>query len=223
MRNEQIDFIGTDYHVGDRRLEETILPLAQERKIGVMAYFAFDRGRLFKRAGNTPLPEWAAEFGARTWAQFFIKYVLAHPAITVVRTGTTKPAHMLENIQAGMGPLPNEAMRKRMAALVDTFPAAAPAGPAPGLTLRPEILDRYVGEYVSASGFTAVFRRDGDKLMVKPGNNPEAALIARAETRFQDPRGPVFEFEVDAQGKVTAAFLDQQTAKGLQRMPLTRK
>ena len=223
MRNEQIDFIGTDYHLGDRRLEEKILPLAQERKIAVMAYFPFDRGRIFKRAGNTPLPEWAAEFGAKTWAQFFIKYVLSHPAITVVRTGTTKPEHMLENINAGIGPLPNEAARKRMAALVDSFPPTPPPGPPPEVKLPAEILDRYVGEYTSASGFTANFRREGDKLIVKPGNNPEAALIARSQTRLQDPRGPVFEFELDPQGKVIRAFLDQETPKGLQRTVLNRK
>jgi aryl-alcohol dehydrogenase-like predicted oxidoreductase len=129
MRNEQIDVIGTDYHLGDRRLEEKILPLAQERKIGVFAYFPFDRGRIFLRASATPLPDWAAEFGAKTWAQFFLKYVLSHPAVTVVRTGTTNPAHMLENIGAGIGPLPDEATRKRMAALVDTFPPTAPPGP----------------------------------------------------------------------------------------------
>jgi len=122
MRNEQIDFIATDYSVGDRRLEETILPLAQQRKIAAMAYFPFDRGRIFQRASSTPLPEWAAEFDARTWAQFFIKYALSHPAITVVRTGTTNPAHMVENIGAGSGRLPNEAMRKRMAQLVDSLP-----------------------------------------------------------------------------------------------------
>ena len=86
--------------MGDRRLEEKILPLAQQRKIAAMAYFPFDRGRIFQRASSTPLPEWAAEFDAKTWAQFFIKYVLSHPAITVVRTGTTKPAHMLENMNA---------------------------------------------------------------------------------------------------------------------------
>jgi aryl-alcohol dehydrogenase-like predicted oxidoreductase len=228
MRNEQIDFIGTDYHLGDRRLEEKILPLAQERKIAVMAYFTFDRGRLFKRAGNTPLPEWAAEFGARTWAQFFIKYVLSHPAITVVRTGTINPAHMLENIQAGMGPLPSETARKRMAALVDTFPPTAPPGPpkpppGPTVTLPAAVLDRYVGEYRAASGFTATFRRDNDKLIVKPGNNPEAPLIARSETRFQDPRGPFFEFQLDGQGTVTGAVLEQQGPQGTQKIPLERK
>ena len=233
MRNEQIDFIGTDYHLGDRRLEEKILPLAQERKIAVMAYFPFDRGRLFKRAGNTPLPEWAAEFGAKTWAQFFIKYALSHPAITVVRTGTTKPAHMLENMQAGMGPLPNEAARKRMAQLVDTFPAnAAPAPPQPQQPQQPQgptvvlsaaVLDRYVGEYTSAKGFIVIIRREGDKLFVKPGNNPEVPLIPRSETRFQDPRGPFFEFQVDAQGKVTSAVLEQSGPQGTQKIPLERK
>jgi aryl-alcohol dehydrogenase-like predicted oxidoreductase len=228
MRNEPIDFIGTDYHLGDRRLDETVLPLAQERKIGVLAYFAFDRGRLFKRAGATPVPEWAAEFGAKTWAQFFLKYAMSHPAITMVRTGTTKPEHLLENINAGMGPLPDEAMRKRMAQVVDSFPpnpapgqAQPPSGPA--VVLSAAVLDRYVGEYKAASGFTAILRRDGDKLIVKPGNNPEAPLIARSQTRFQDPRGPFFEFELDAQGKVIVAYLDQQGPQGNQRTVLKRQ
>jgi aryl-alcohol dehydrogenase-like predicted oxidoreductase len=230
MKNEQIDFIATDFSVGDRRLEEKILPLAEERKIAAMAYFPFDRGRIFQRASDTPLPEWAAEFDAKTWAQFFIKYVLSHPAITVVRTGTTKPAHLLENINAGMGRLPDETMRKRMAQLVDSLPPTPPAGSPklpPGATVvvavPVAVLDRYAGEYKSASGFTAIFRRDGDKLIVKPGNNPEAPLVARSETRFQDPRGPVFEFQLDAQGKVTGTVLEQQGAQGTQKIPLVRK
>ncbi len=235
MRNEQIDFMGTDYSLGDRRLEEKILPLAQERKIGVLAYFPFDRGRIFQRASGTPLPEWAAEFDAKTWAQFFLKYVLSHPAVIVARTGTTKAAHMLDNIGGGIGRLPNEAMRKRMTQLVDSLPATPapapqPASPPAGwvdagaaVAVPIAFLDRYVGEYQAASGFTATFRRDGDKLIVKPGNNPEAPLIARSETRFQDPRGPFFEFQVDAQGKVTGAVLEQQGAQGTQKIPLQRK
>jgi aryl-alcohol dehydrogenase-like predicted oxidoreductase len=127
MRNEQIDFVATDYNVGDRRVEETILPLALERKIAFMAYFPFDRGRFFGRVCSTPLPEWAAEFDPKTWAQFSVKYVLSHPAVTVARTGTTRAAHMLDNLGGGIGRLPNEAMRKRMAALVDSLPPA-PAG-----------------------------------------------------------------------------------------------
>jgi aryl-alcohol dehydrogenase-like predicted oxidoreductase len=122
IRNEAVDFIGTDYHVGDRRVEQEILPLAIDRKIGFMAHFAFDRGRLFKRVSGIPLPDWAAEFDAKTWAQFFLKYVVSHPAVTVARTGTTKAAHMLDNIGGGIGSLPNEAMRKRMAEFVDSLP-----------------------------------------------------------------------------------------------------
>src|SRR5688500_8297528 len=126
MRNEQIDIVGTDYSVSDRRVEETILPLAQERKIGFMAYFTFDRGRGLRRVANTPLPEWAAEFDAKTWAQFYLKYVVSHPAVTVARTGTTKAAHMLDNVGGGVGRLPDEAMRKRMAELVDAWPPVVP-------------------------------------------------------------------------------------------------
>ena len=131
MRNEPIDCVGTDYSAGWRGVEERILPLAIERKIGFMAHFSFDRGRLFKRASGTPLPEWAAEFDARTWAQFFLKYVVSHPAVTVARAGTTKPAHMLDNIGGGIGRLPNEAMRKRMAEFVDALPPhpTPPASP----------------------------------------------------------------------------------------------
>jgi hypothetical protein len=136
---------------------------------------------------------------------------------------------MLDNIGGGIGRLPNEAMRKRMAQLVDSFPpnpapAPQPSAPAPGwvvaVSVPAAVLDRYVGEYKAASGFTATFRREGDKLIVKPGSNPETPLIPRSETRFQDPRGPVFEFQVDAQGKVTGAILEQGAG---QRIPLERK
>lgn len=122
MRNEPIDFVGFDYSAGDRRAEETLLPLAQERKIAVMAYFPFDRKRIFQRASGTPLPEWAADFDATTWAQFFLKYVVSHPAVTAVRTGTSKATHMLDNLGGGIGRLPDEKTRKRMAELVDSLP-----------------------------------------------------------------------------------------------------
>ncbi len=233
MRNEPIDFIGVDYDVGNRaRVEDIILPLALERKIGVMAFFPFGNNggfscssgsNLFGRVGTRPLPEWAADFDAKSWAQFFIKYVISHPAITVARVGTTKAHHMLDNIGGGVGRLPDEATRKRMAELIDALPAAAPPGPpkpAPGIALPVTVLERYVGEYKAASGMTVTIRRDGATLFVKPGNNPEAPLFARSETRFQDPRGPFFEFQVDAQGKVTGAVLEQN---GTQRTQLARK
>src|SRR6185436_8608940 len=160
MQSEPIDFVGTDYSVADRRVEEKILPLAQERKIAFMAYFPFDRGRIFRRIGTTPLPEWAAEFDAKTWAQFCLKYVLGHPAVMVARAGTTDPAHMLDNIGGGVGRLPNEAMRRRMAELVDSLPATPP-GPLKAVELSAAVLDRYVGEYTTPAGSIVTFRREG--------------------------------------------------------------
>jgi hypothetical protein len=219
MRNEQVDFVATDYSVSDRRVEETILPLALEKKIAFMSYFPFDRGRIFKRFGNTPLPAWAAEFDAKTWAQFCLKYVLSHPAVVVARAGTTDPAHMLDNIGAGIGRLPNEAMRKRMAELVDALPAAPP-GPLKSVVLSEAILDRYVGEYTTPAGAIVTFRREGTTLFVKlPGSNPEVPLGARSEIRFGDPQSRVYEFLVDAQGKVTGALMEQ----GPQPLKLVRR
>jgi aryl-alcohol dehydrogenase-like predicted oxidoreductase len=230
MRNEQIDFIGTDYSVSDRRLEETILPLAQERKIGVMAYFPFDRRRIFERASSTPLPEWAAEFDAKTWAQFFLKYVISHPAVTMARVGTTKAEHMLDDIRGGIGRLPDEATRKRMAQLVDTFPPTpAPAPPQPQqrppqpppVVVASPILDRYVGEYrYAAASQMVTIRRDADRLFMKiQGNAPEGPLIPRSDTRFQGPFGLIIEFQVDSQGKATGATVEQ----GPFRIPLERR
>ncbi len=124
MREEPLDFIGVDYAVDNREVEETILPLAIERRIAVMVYVPFGRTRLFQRVRGQPLPDWAAEFDAASWAQFFIKYVLGHPAVTVVTPATSKPAHMLDNIGGGIGRLPDEAMRRRMAEFIDALPAA---------------------------------------------------------------------------------------------------
>jgi predicted aldo/keto reductase-like oxidoreductase len=97
MKSEPIDFIGVDYAVDNRGVEQTILPLALERKIGVLAYFpsaATPGGKvtssLIQRAGDTLLPDWAADFDAKTWGQFFLKYVVSHPAVTVVRAGTSQ-------------------------------------------------------------------------------------------------------------------------------------
>jgi aryl-alcohol dehydrogenase-like predicted oxidoreductase len=237
MRNEPLDFIGVDYDVSNRFVEAEILPLARERKIGVMVFFTFNNASglsctggtsLFTRVANKPVPEWAAEFDAKTWSQFFTKYVLGHPAVTVVRTGTTKVAHMVDNLGGGMGRLPDEATRKRMAELIDALPPAPapqrggppPGAQAPGIALPVAILDRYVGQWKLASGTVVTFRREGTSLLVKPGNNPEVSLNARSETRLQDPRGPVFEFQVDATGAVTGLILEQ--GNPVQRIPLTR-
>ena len=124
MRNEEIDFIGVDYAVDNRDVEETILPLAQERKIGVLVYVPFGRTRLWSRIGDGPLPDWAAEFDAASWAQFMIKYVAAHPAVTCVTPATSKARNMADNLGGGRGRLPDADQRRRMAEFIDALPAA---------------------------------------------------------------------------------------------------
>ena len=125
MREEPLDFIGVDYAVDNRSVEETILPLAAERRIAVMVYVPFGRTRLFQRVGDRKLPDWAADFDAASWAQFFIKYVLGHPAVTVVTPATSKAKHMVDNIGGGVGRLPDAATRKRMVELIDALPAVS--------------------------------------------------------------------------------------------------
>jgi aryl-alcohol dehydrogenase-like predicted oxidoreductase len=127
MRNEPLDFIGIDYAIDNRGVEEMILPLAQERRIGVLVYAPFGRTRLWNRvsaSGQERPPEWAGEFDANTWAQFFLKFIGAHPAITAITPATSRPANMLDNMGAAMGRLPDEAARQRMIAVVDALPAA---------------------------------------------------------------------------------------------------
>jgi aryl-alcohol dehydrogenase-like predicted oxidoreductase len=124
MRAEPIDFIGIDYAIDNREVENVILPLATERKIGVLVYAPFGRTRLWSRVGERPLPEWAAEFDANSWAQFFLKFVAAHPAVTVITPATSQARHMIDNLGGAMGRLPDEAMRTRMIALVDALPPA---------------------------------------------------------------------------------------------------
>ncbi len=124
MKSEPLDFIGVDYAIDNREVENAILPLARDRKIGVLVYAPFGRTRLFKRVGDRPVPDWAGEFDARTWAQFFLKFVLSHPAVTVVTPATSQTRNMVDNLGGGLGRLPDEAMRKRMIAFVDALPSA---------------------------------------------------------------------------------------------------
>ena len=124
MREEPIDFIGVDYAVDNRKAADVILPLAIERGIGVLVYLPFGRTRLWARVAGQELPSWASEFGAESWAQFFIKFAGAHSAVTAVTPATSKPTHMLDNLGAGVGELPDEAMQKRMADFVDALPSA---------------------------------------------------------------------------------------------------
>jgi aryl-alcohol dehydrogenase-like predicted oxidoreductase len=124
MKSEPLDFIGVDYAIDNREVENTILPLARDRGIGVFVYAPFGRTRLFRRVGERPVPEWAADFDARTWAQFFLKFVLSHPAVTVATPATSQARNMVDNLAGGVGRLPDEAARKRMIAFVDALPSA---------------------------------------------------------------------------------------------------
>lgn len=124
MREEPIDFIGVDYAVDNLDSAEIILPLAQERGIGVLIYVPFGRTRLWRRVSGRSVPEWAAEFGANSWAQFFIKFAAAHPAVTVVTPATSKAKNMLDNIGAAVGELPDAAAQRRMVQFVEDLPTA---------------------------------------------------------------------------------------------------
>jgi len=124
MREEQIDFIGTNYAIDDRYAEQTILPLARDKGIAVLVYAPFGRTRLWRRVAGRDVPEWAREFDANSWAQFFLKYVASHPAVTAITPATSRPANMADNMGGAIGRLPNEAMRRRMIELVEALPAA---------------------------------------------------------------------------------------------------
>ena len=122
MRSEPIDFIGTDYAVDNRQAEDTILPLAADKGIGVLVYAPFGRTRLWQRVKGRQVPEWAREFDASSWAQFFLKFVASHPAVTSITPATSRPANMADNMGAALGRLPDAAMRKRMNELVEELP-----------------------------------------------------------------------------------------------------
>jgi aryl-alcohol dehydrogenase-like predicted oxidoreductase len=118
---EKPDFLQVNYSLGDRDAENTLLPAARDAGAAVLVNLPFGRNSLFQKAGGRPLPDFAAEFGARTWAQFFLKFILSQPAVTAVIPGTDKLEYMLDNLQAGRGPLPDAAMRQRIVQYWDTL------------------------------------------------------------------------------------------------------
>lgn len=122
MRKEPIDFIGTDYAIDDRHAEQTILPLAADKGIAVLVYAPFGRTRLWQRVKGRQVPDWAREFDASSWAQFFLKYVASHPAVTAITPATSRVANMADNMGGAMGRLPDAAMRKRMIQWVQELP-----------------------------------------------------------------------------------------------------
>jgi aryl-alcohol dehydrogenase-like predicted oxidoreductase len=124
MRNEPLDFIGIDYAIDNREVENRILPLAAERGIGTLIYVPFGRTRLWNRVAGREVPSWAHEFDAHTWAQFFLKFLIADPRVTVVTPATSRAANMADNLGAAVGKVPDAEMRRRMIAHVDSLPAA---------------------------------------------------------------------------------------------------
>jgi aryl-alcohol dehydrogenase-like predicted oxidoreductase len=124
MRSEPLDFIGIDYAIDNRSVEERILPLAADRGIATMIYMPFGRTRLWNRVSGRDVPPWAHEFDAHTWGQFFLKFVAADPRVTVITPATSRAANMVDNLGAAVGSLPDEAMRRRMIAHVDALPTA---------------------------------------------------------------------------------------------------
>jgi diketogulonate reductase-like aldo/keto reductase len=120
MRRYRPQFIQINYSLGEREAERELLPLAEDLGIAVLVNRPFVAGRLFRAVGDRPLPDWATGF-ADSWGQFFLKYIVSHPAVTTVIPATSKPRHMVDNAGAGFGPMPDQEMRQRMVALVGTL------------------------------------------------------------------------------------------------------
>lgn len=121
MRREQLDCIQIDYALDNRGAAERILPLAQEQGIAVMINLPFGRDRLFEATQGRPLPDWAAEIGAASWAQVFLKYVLSHPARPIAIPGMAQVRYVDDNLGAARGVLPDAAMRQRMEQFIDAL------------------------------------------------------------------------------------------------------
>jgi diketogulonate reductase-like aldo/keto reductase len=121
LKTEQYDFLQINYSLGERDSEKRLLPLAQDRKVAVIANRPFAEGALFGRVKGKPLPPWAAELGIQSWAQYFLKWIVSHPAVTCTIPGTGRPEHIRDNVAAGFGALPDEPTRKKMTQYFDSL------------------------------------------------------------------------------------------------------
>jgi diketogulonate reductase-like aldo/keto reductase len=121
LDDERLDFLQTNYSLAERQSADRLLPKAREREIAVITARPFAGGQLFPRVQNRPLPDWAAEFDCTAWSQFFLKYIVSHPAVTCAIPATSNPNHLRENMGGGIGRLPDEATRRRMEALIDSL------------------------------------------------------------------------------------------------------
>src|SRR5947207_1582028 len=121
LKTGAYDFVQINYSLGERDAEKRLLPLAKEKNVAVIINRPFAEGALFRRTKGKPLPPWAAELGVASWAQYFLKWIVSHPAVTCAIPGTGRPEHMRDNLAAAQGPLPNAAMRKKMLEYFDSL------------------------------------------------------------------------------------------------------
>jgi diketogulonate reductase-like aldo/keto reductase len=121
VAREKVDFVQLGYSIGSREAERRMLPLCAERQVAVIANQPFEEGALFRKAKGKPLPPWASEIEVASWAQFFLKFIVSHPAVTCVIPATAKVDHMRDNLGGGMGRIPDEAQRRRMAEYWDAL------------------------------------------------------------------------------------------------------
>jgi diketogulonate reductase-like aldo/keto reductase len=121
MREQALDFVQLTYNILDREVERRLLPLAAERGIAVIVNRPFRRGELVRQLERDPLPPWAGEIGCATWAQFLLRFVVSHPAVTCVIPATSRVDHMRENMAVLHGPVPDAATRQRMIGYVEAL------------------------------------------------------------------------------------------------------
>jgi diketogulonate reductase-like aldo/keto reductase len=121
LKTGNYDFVQINYSLGEREAEKRLLPLAAEKKVQVIINRPFAEGALFRRTKGKPLPPWAAEHGIASWAQYFLKWIVSQPAVTVAIPGTERPDHMKDNLAAANGPMPDAAARKKMQEYFDSL------------------------------------------------------------------------------------------------------
>ena len=121
IASEELDFVQINYSLGERDAEQRILPLAAEKRLAVLINRPFAAGQLFRRARSKPLPAWSEEIGCKSWAQFFLKFIVAHPAVTCALPATSNLEHLIDNMRAGNDPMPNAQARERMARYADAL------------------------------------------------------------------------------------------------------